>query len=79
MITYSFLGTLESECKWKNLLNLNCQDSIHFGIYQVSYKWRIILKEFLFHFFHKIFKFFQKLQMFVLKTFKFFILYFDVS
>ena len=26
----------------KNLLILDCKDSIRFGIYQVSYKWRII-------------------------------------
>ena len=33
---------------WKNLLNLDCQDSIRFGIFQVAYKWRIIWEEFLY-------------------------------
>ena len=42
MITDSFLvqkwGTLEVATRydWKNLLNLGCQDSIHFGIFQVA-------------------------------------------
>ena len=31
----------------KNLLNLDSQDSIRFGICQVAYKWRIIWEEFL--------------------------------
>ena len=44
MITDSFLvekwGTLERARRyvWKNLLNLDCQDSVRFNIYQVASK-----------------------------------------
>ena len=53
MMTDSFLvGKRRTwECAWryvcKNSLNLDCQNSIPFGIFQAVYKWKIIWKEFL--------------------------------
>ena len=42
MITDSFLvekwGTLDGARKCENVLHLDCQGSIRFGIYQVAYK-----------------------------------------
>ena len=81
MITDSFLvekwGTLKRarRCVCKNLLNLDCRGIIiHFGIYQVAHKWKIIWEDFRLPIFCKIL--WYKLQMFVLKTSKFLILYF---
>ena len=61
MITNPFLvekwGTLERARRYvcKNLLNLDCQDSIRFNIYQVANKGRIIWEEFLLPIFCKTF------------------------
>ena len=61
MITDSFLlekrAALERAKRYvcKNLLNLDCQDSIHFGIFQVSYQWRIISEDFLYPILSKMF------------------------
>ena len=61
MITTPFLvekwGTLERARRYvcKNLLNLDCQDSIRFNIYQVANKGRIIWEEFLLPIFCKTF------------------------
>ena len=61
----------------KNLLNLYSKDGIWFSIFQAAWKWRIIWEEFFFSIFGDIF--WQKLQMFVLKTLKVLILYFAIS
>ena len=61
MITDSFLaekrGTSERAKRFacKNLSNLDCQDSIHFGIFPVAYKCRITWEEFLLPIFSKMF------------------------
>ena len=61
MITNPFLvekwGTLERARRYvcKNLLNLDCQDSVCFNIYQVANKGRIIWEEFLLPIFCKTF------------------------
>ena len=61
VITDSFLaekwGTLERARRYiyKNLLNLDCHDSIRFGVYQVAFKSIIIWGEFSFPFSAKCF------------------------
>ena len=61
MITDSFLlekrAALERAKRYvcKNLSNLDCQDSIRFGIFQVSYQWRIISEDFLYPILSKMF------------------------
>ena len=64
MMTDSFLvekrGTLERAWRYvcKNPLNLDCQHSITFAIFQVVYKWIIIWKEFLLPTFWSLFSLF---------------------
>ena len=51
---------------WKNLLNLDCKDSICFGICKMKGQLERNFSS-------------QKIHAFVLKTFKFLIVFFDIS